>query len=67
MLKVYIKSMPPLAKETHPNMFLKDSYPPHSMRHSTARHLIEMKVDIVTIKNILGHISVQTTQVYTEI
>ena len=36
------------------------------MRHSTACHLLEAGVDIVTIKNILGHVSVQTTQNYTE-
>ena len=47
-------------------MFLKGSYPPHSMRHSTACHLLEAGVDIVTIKNILGHVSVQTTQIYAE-
>ena len=34
------------------------------MRHSTACHLLEAGVDIVTIKNILGHVSVQTTQIY---
>lgn len=56
-----------MAKEKHPEMFLKDSYPPHSMRHSTACHLLEAGVDIVTIKNILGHVSVQTTQTYAEI
>lgn len=55
-----------IAKAKHPDMFLKDSYPPHSMRHSTACHLLEAGVDIVTIKNILGHVSVQTTQVYAE-
>ena len=55
-----------MAKERHPEMFLKDSYPPHSMRHSTACHLLEAGVDIVTIKNILGHVSVQTTQIYAE-
>ena len=36
------------------------------MRHSTACHLLEAGVDIVTIKNILGHVSVQTTQIYAE-
>ena len=36
------------------------------MRHSTACHLLEAEVDIVTIKNILGHVSVQTTQIYAE-
>lgn len=55
-----------IAKEKYPDMFLKDSYPPHSMRHSTACHLLEAGVDIVTIKNILGHVSVQTTQIYAE-
>ena len=38
---------------------------PH-LRHSTACHLLEAGVDIVTIKNILGHVSVQTTQIYAE-
>ena len=47
-------------------MFLDNHYSPHSMRHSTACHLLEAEVDIVTIKNILGHVSVQTTQIYAE-
>ena len=55
-----------MAKEQYPTLFHADSYPPHSMRHSTACHLLEAGVDIVTIKNILGHISVQTTQIYAE-
>jgi site-specific recombinase XerD len=55
-----------IAKKQHPSMFQGDSYPPHSMRHSTASHLLEAGVDIVTIKNILGHVSLQTTQIYAE-
>lgn len=55
-----------MAKEQNPTMFQADSYPPHSMRHSTACHLLEAGVDIITIKNILGHVSVQTTQIYAE-
>ena len=55
-----------ITKEKHPGMFLGDHYSPHSMRHSTACHLLEAGVDIVTIKNILGHVSVQTTQIYAE-
>lgn len=55
-----------IAKKHNPGLFLEASYPPHSMRHSTACHLLEAGVDIVTIKNILGHVSVQTTQIYAE-
>ena len=55
-----------IAKNENPNMFLAGSYPPHSMRHSTACHLVEAGVDIVTIKHILGHVSLQTTQIYAE-
>lgn len=55
-----------LAKVQNPDLFQADSYPPHSMRHSTACHLLEAGVDIITIKNILGHVSVQTTQIYAE-
>lgn len=55
-----------IAKEQNPTLFQDDSYPPHSMRHSTACHLLEAGVDIITIKNILGHVSVQTTQIYAE-
>ena len=37
------------------------------MRHSTACHFVgRLGVDIMTIKNILGHVSVQTTQIYAE-
>ena len=55
-----------IAKKDNPGLFNADSYPPHSMRHSTASHLLEAGVDIVTIKNILGHASLQTTQIYAE-
>lgn len=55
-----------LARRNNTKLFHADSYPPHSMRHSTACHLLEAGVDIVTIKNILGHVSLQTTQIYAE-
>lgn len=56
-----------MAKSQTSSLFPENSYPPHSMRHSTACRLLETGVDLVIIKNILGHVSVQTTQLHGEI
>lgn len=55
------------AKEQHQDLFCSSSYTPHVMRHTTATHLIEAGVPLAVVKNILGHSSIQTTQVYVEI
>jgi site-specific recombinase XerD len=40
---------------------------PHSIRHTTATHLLRAGVDINTIRAWLGHVSLDTTNVYAEI
>ena len=37
---------------------------PHTLRHSKAMHLLQAGVNLVYIRDILGHVSIQTTEIY---
>jgi integrase/recombinase XerD len=45
----------------------KKTIGPHVIRHSTASHLLRAGVDINTIRGWLGHVSLDTTNIYAEI
>ena len=40
---------------------------PHTIRHTTAVHLLRAGVDINTIRAWLGHVSIDTTNIYAEV
>jgi integrase/recombinase XerD len=57
-VKTVQKKMPSLAKKC---------VSPHTIRHTTATHLLRAGIDINTIRAWLGHVCISTTNVYAEV
>ena len=52
-----------IVREDHPEYFTK-KITCHSFRHSKAMHLLEAGVNLIYIRDFLGHASVTTTEIY---
>lgn len=52
-----------IARANNPSLF-PDKVSPHCIRHSRAMHLLENGINIVYIRDLLGHSSVTTTEIY---
>ena len=57
MLKIASKQIPSLKNKR---------VSPHTLRHTCATHILRSKVDINTIRALLGHVSIDTTNIYAE-
>lgn len=58
-----LKSYADMARKLNPEL-IPDAISCHVLRHSKAMHLLQAGVNLVYIRDILGHVSVQTTDVY---
>jgi integrase/recombinase XerD len=62
MLRNHVRA----AAASHPSL-LRRPISPHTIRHTTATHLLRSGVDINTIRAWLGHVSIDTTNIYAEV
>ena len=52
------------ARESHSEVLFPESLHPHIIRHTKAMHLLEAGVNLIYIRDLLGHVNVTTTEIY---
>lgn len=62
IVKKYIN----LAKTKSPELF-PDKVSPHCFRHIKAMHLLQSGVNLIYIRDLLGHVDIKTTEIYARI
>jgi len=56
-----------IAKVANPTILFPEDIHPHALRASRAIHLLESGINIIAIRDFLGHTSVSTTQIYLKV
>lgn len=58
-----LKKYADIARKLNPSIF-PEKISPHVLRHSKAMHMLESGIQLYHIRDILGHVSVTTTEIY---
>jgi integrase/recombinase XerD len=63
ILTQHVRTLPDAAHAERPDL-VPEKISPHVLRHSKAMHLLENGINLIYIRDILGHASVVTTEIY---
>lgn len=66
-IRSIVKKYVDIAKSANPALFPEKNYSPHSFRHSKAVHMVEAGVNLIYIRNFLGHVSISSTEIYARV
>lgn len=66
-LKINVATVQKILSDILKSASIKKNITPHVFRHTFATHLLNEGCDILTVKELLGHSSLDTTQIYTHV